>query len=112
MAAYYQNAGLDQEEQLTSIKRFRSPIIKKNKATEKLFTARREATTGRPNQYPPPPPVATLGPGPVDIQKNLQIWGKTRGLGQTRWSRVLGKPWWIFLKYAVFLIILKLIIFS
>ncbi len=28
---------------------------------------------------PPPPPVATLGPGPTSFQKNLRICGKGGG---------------------------------
>ncbi len=58
---------------------------------------------------PSPPPVATLGPGAADL-------GKTRGsaadLGQTRRWQDLERPWRIFLKLTVFLISLKLMIFS
>jgi hypothetical protein len=63
----------------------------------------------------PPPPVATLGPGPADFQKNPRICGesgkfveKVADLRQTGRSRVWGGPWWIYPKPAVFLIILKL----
>jgi hypothetical protein len=45
---------------------------------------------------------------PEDLWRKWQVVEKVVDLRQTRRSRVLGGPWWIYPKPAVFLIILKL----
>jgi hypothetical protein len=83
----YQNARLNQEGQLTSRKRPISLIIKKNKAKEELFTARRGGKRWQTLAIPlPPPPVATLGPGPADFRKTCGFVEKVADLR---------KKWWI-----------------
>jgi hypothetical protein len=96
----YQNARLVQEGQLTSIKRPRLLISKKNKAKQRTITVRRGGIRWQPKPSSPPPPpssVATLGSGPAGFQKNLRICGKSGGfekkvadLRQARRSRVWG----------------------
>jgi hypothetical protein len=67
-------------------------LIKKNKATEEQFPARRGGTRWqpKPSPPPPPPPVATFGPRPSDLEKTRR---NAADLGQTcRWP-VLKRPW-------------------
>ncbi len=73
-----QNARLDQEGQFASIKEFRLPTIKKNKAKRRTFAGGGAGTRLQPKPFqppPPPPPVATFGPRPASFQKSTQIWG-------------------------------------
>jgi hypothetical protein len=89
-----QNARLDQEGQFASIKEPRSPTIKKNKAKEELFTARRGGTRWRPKPSPPPhpTPLATFRPRPGSFQKkNMDLWKEVVDL-RKRWH-ILEKKW-------------------
>jgi hypothetical protein len=73
IAEYHQNARLDQEEQLTSIKRPRSHVIMKNKTKYKQFTVRRRGIKMATQAIPLHPLVATLGPEPADLGGKLAV---------------------------------------
>jgi hypothetical protein len=66
-----------QEGQLTSRKRPRSLIIKKNKAKRRTIYCEERGNKMATQVIPPHPPVATLGPEPANFQKNPWIYGKT-----------------------------------
>jgi hypothetical protein len=55
----YQNARLDQEGQLTSIKRPKSLIIKKNKAKRRTIYCEERGNKMATQAFPSPPPVVT-----------------------------------------------------
>ncbi len=106
----YQNARLDQEGHLTSIKRPKH---------QELFTARRGGTRWRPKPSPPHPQwwlgAQTMGfsEKATALWKKRRIWEKSgRFEANSQVTSLGGGPWRIFPKSADFLIIIKLMIFS
>jgi hypothetical protein len=65
---------LDQEEQLTSIKRPRSNVCnyEEKGKIRTIYCEEKGVQDGEPS-HPPPPPVATLGPGAADFGENSQL---------------------------------------
>jgi hypothetical protein len=72
----YQNARLDQERKLASIKEPRLLILGRTRQKEELFTAREGEQDGDPS-HPPPPPSGDFGARtPEFSEKPADLWKK------------------------------------
>jgi hypothetical protein len=99
---------MDQEEQLTSRKRPRSHVIKKNKAKEEQFTARRGEQDGDPSHLPPTS-SGEFGVRRCGFRENLWVCCGFRANSQVV---SFGETLADFPQTTVFLRILKLMILS
>ncbi len=107
-----QNVRLDQEGQLTSRKRPRLLIIKKNKAKTRTTYCEERGNKMATQAIPPPSPSGNFGTRTSKFSEKPRICGKTGKFEAHSQVACLGGgvPWRIFPKSADFLIILKLLI--